>query len=538
MTERIIENWLTKASEKSFQVPFCYMLADQGYKVLHLTRHCGMEIGKDVLAINPEGQVCAYQLKGTDKKIKQSQWRDEHLGQIHQLVLVPPLHPSLPETGEHHKAYFVTNGEFEEEVSVEIQLLNDGWIKQGQPQLRLNVIVKGELLKWANELKTNLFPTEVKDFKALLEFFLEDGKYVLDKSKFCSLLEAHFAGRPVSSVEAKRVVSSGALLCSLAVSKYNEARNHIAIAEAWTIFLSYLNWFLERNDLNPKQFSNETDIAEQIIFNSLEELSEEVSDVKNFFVSENSVTDSFIVKYRILYVLGYISYLGLLHLVNGEVGKAAAIANKISPYEKYMRMWGESAIPFCLSHYFLLRYSADKKGQFLLEAILEGVIANHTTSGSIFPDPYYSVDEAVALQLNKDEDYVDSRNRVGTSHYLEPLIFLCVREDLRSYLSHRWPLITKIQLERMEPKVLSDYLIWRSDGTRHTYSNNRTESWSRLKKSLEVYNVTVPKFLQNNPKMYLLHLMVFSHRIGWEGLISFDKYLSERVGIIQQSPNA
>ena len=32
MIERLLENWLNRANERSFQYPFCYWLASQGLK--------------------------------------------------------------------------------------------------------------------------------------------------------------------------------------------------------------------------------------------------------------------------------------------------------------------------------------------------------------------------------------------------------------------------------------------------------------------------------------------------------------------------
>ena len=53
--ERLLETWLNKANERSFQIPFAHWLAYQGYTVLHVSRHCAMELGKDVIAIAPDG---------------------------------------------------------------------------------------------------------------------------------------------------------------------------------------------------------------------------------------------------------------------------------------------------------------------------------------------------------------------------------------------------------------------------------------------------------------------------------------------------
>ena len=93
MLERVIENWLDKASERSFQQPFCYMLSAEGHTIIHLTRHCGMEMGKDIITIAPDGIPCVFQLKAGD--ISLSRWNNEISGQTNQLVAVKIEHPSV-----------------------------------------------------------------------------------------------------------------------------------------------------------------------------------------------------------------------------------------------------------------------------------------------------------------------------------------------------------------------------------------------------------------------------------------------------------
>ena len=80
MLERVIENWLDKASERMFQQPYCYMLSAKGHTIIHLTRHCGMEMGKDIITIAPDGTPCAFQLKTGN--ISLAKWRDEVSPQI------------------------------------------------------------------------------------------------------------------------------------------------------------------------------------------------------------------------------------------------------------------------------------------------------------------------------------------------------------------------------------------------------------------------------------------------------------------------
>jgi len=54
-----------------------------------------MEMGKDVLAIAPDGMPCAFQLKGADSgKITLSKWRDDLSRQIVPLTQTKIIHPS------------------------------------------------------------------------------------------------------------------------------------------------------------------------------------------------------------------------------------------------------------------------------------------------------------------------------------------------------------------------------------------------------------------------------------------------------------
>jgi len=112
--ERLIESWLDNASERTYQAPFCQMLAAQGYTVMHSTRHSPIEFGKDVIAKAPDGTLCAYQLKGNPgARLTLTQMRDIQ-GQLLQLVSQPIKYPGL--RTHSHKSYLVTNGEVDEEA--------------------------------------------------------------------------------------------------------------------------------------------------------------------------------------------------------------------------------------------------------------------------------------------------------------------------------------------------------------------------------------------------------------------------------------
>jgi hypothetical protein len=43
--ERVIENWLTNANERSYQLAFCQLLASEGESVVYVSPHGSLEQG-------------------------------------------------------------------------------------------------------------------------------------------------------------------------------------------------------------------------------------------------------------------------------------------------------------------------------------------------------------------------------------------------------------------------------------------------------------------------------------------------------------
>ena len=231
--ERLLENWLNRANERSFQYPFCYWLASQGYRVLHLSRHCGMEIGKDVLAIDPQGVPCAYQIKGVaGGKLSQARWRSEVQGQVQPLLNTVIVHPSIS-SNVPHRSFLVINGELEEEVFYEIENLNRCQERDGYPNRKLEVILKGDLLDGFKKLQTDFWVENLVETKTYLELILEDGRGQLPKEKLSRLIQAAlpFEGgdkdRP-GKAEAGKTLAGLAIICTSAISSFTNEKNHVA----------------------------------------------------------------------------------------------------------------------------------------------------------------------------------------------------------------------------------------------------------------------------------------------------------------------
>ncbi|MCW3107174.1 MAG: hypothetical protein JWQ09_1680 [Segetibacter sp.] len=530
MIERIIENWLINSAEKTFQIPFCYILANEGYTVVHLTRHCGMEHGKDVIAISPFGEICAYQLKNSKGgKIKLKHYQEELLPQIMQLVHTPVSHPSVPFPND-HISYFVTNGELEEEVFREIDSFNKNWALKGQPQYQVRTILKGELLQKALALKSDLVPSEVKDYKLLIDFHLNDGNGILEKNKFSKLLEDHFSRVPAGETEAKRTISSGALLCSLATASYTNRNNYVPVIEAWTIYTSYLLWYAESNDLSAPMYKNEVSIAEEIIRNALESLLDELSERENY-LEGSAPEDAFVFEFRLTWLIGFVCYLGLyykeedLAVVNQRV---ESIKKFVEGNARTMKVWGESAMPCLLMEYWFRKTFGLDQRCFSLKKGVDTLIVTLLRKEFPFASPYEDIDTSLANIFGDNSLREEIYLLKHQSYYLRPLILLLVREGEREFLQSRWKDISKIFFKHFKPSEPINVYRWRIEqGEDVTTTVNTPESWQNLSiESETIHTRTIPKLLLEKQWLLPLFLLVFPHRVSKEFILVIDELLN------------
>jgi hypothetical protein len=239
--ERLLENWLDNASERSYQAPFCQILSAQGHTVVHSTRHRPIEFGKDVLTLAPDGTPCAYQLKGNPSgHLTLNQFR-EIQAQLFELAIHPLDHPELPDIP--HRACLVTNGEIEEEARLSLRELNRRVVRNGAP--RIEAITRGHLLRWARNLGADLWPSELRDASDLLSLLVADGTGQLPFERLHRLLRDSLGLREdASAIKGAAALARGAtsagILTAVALKNFYEKRNHVAIISAWTLYSAYV----------------------------------------------------------------------------------------------------------------------------------------------------------------------------------------------------------------------------------------------------------------------------------------------------------
>jgi len=503
-----------------------------------------MELGKDVLAIAPDGVPCAYQLKGGD--IRLSDWRKEVGPQVNDLVMGNVVHPSIP-TDVSHRPYLVTNGRIDEEVQRAISDRNARWDAQGYHPLQ--TITHTEILQWALDLGTDLWPSELTDVAGLIELATWDGRRVFPKGRLAVLLESTLGLKDDASMSkpaCSRALASGALVTSLAVAPFSEQENHVAEVEAWTVFGSYVLALAERWELSAKVYNRELDLAKRAVYNALGRLAEELhhrEDDSRRLVEGNAVLDAPFYRARITWMVGLLSAYALWR--QGRPDSFAvdekAFAFDVNSYavgfghrhRKELVLWGEAAMPQFLAYYWAWRvadgtWSPDR---FLASVAQETALASTpggANGGIGLPSPYYEIADLAPYWIDQElGEFLPTSLRLkrkplgetftGASFYLEGLFHLVVRKNYKQAAKSMWPMVSRVSSVHFEPAEDWHGLRWRNPkaGQERNVLHAPTQKWGDLRSEAEKSDPGyMPAAFLEDPAFALLHLIVFPHRVS------------------------
>ncbi|WEK38370.1 MAG: hypothetical protein P0Y53_12760 [Candidatus Pseudobacter hemicellulosilyticus] len=525
MINRLLENWLNKASERSYQLPFCYLLLNRGETVIHLTRHCGMEHGKDIITRDSEGNYRAYQLKGVNGgRLSQKQWQDTVQQQVHSLIHTPIIHPSV-DIAKGHRSFLVINGGLEEEVQAAITAINHKCDLTGKPQDKIHVILKGDMLDMLRNIKEDFLPSEVDDFAKLLDFYQQDGRSFLKKADFYTLLNAVLSTDQQNLAKFSRAVSSCSVLCSLALSSYTLAENHFAIVEGWTLFITSILRYAEMQGRKIADVKREIDLAERIISTTLTNLWLEVKDVP-LLIEKTGPGDVPTYPYQLTIILGLLAYLSVRtpNTIETDINQQE-IELFISRHIQYSQVWGESALPFILSIYWFLKSRDPRVAAELLSLTLMRWGNRDGLGSNFFAEVYLSADEAVALQQDWQMDAAALQDHTTIEYTLETVVHLCARNGLKELLIQWWPHISEQLYRDFEFTELPDYYLWRSrQGNDVTRIERTGHKWKDLvEQANQVREQLIPPLLKERAYFIPLFLMVYPHRVRRNIVIWHDK---------------
>lgn len=524
MHERLIESWLDSASERSYQVPFTQMLAAEGHRIVHSTRHTPIELGKDVITIAPDGTPCAYQLKGhPGGRVGLTEFRniEPQLRDLTDLAISSPGVPNTP-----HRSYFVTNGQVEEDARLAIQRFNEANINAGRPERTVEVIQRGDLLDMAKTLGHALWPQEIGQINLLLQMLVEDGRGFFPFDRANSMLGEVLGLTPdtrpkPAAAELKRRITSAAVMTSLSLKNFEAANNHYASIVAWTQYACAVIATCERFGIS---FSNSGAAAVEIaltgIKDALTDLAQEATGRK-YLVEGDALVDAAFYRARSTLIGGLLSMLWFWCERDEwpEDLKKSDLESFLVKGKETLDLWGEAAIPQVLYYYwFLKRVEAGAATDALLVQLVKAVSGESTETARGLPGPYWDF-EAVARHtltpvLGLDQDPLSQEAIGGRSYFLEGLLHLLVRANWKQTCIRLWPDVTRTLLIEFIPAAKWMYCLAHSDkgGYTETQPPHR-KLWDDLVQDARSIRCEVaPAALVERPFLHALLVLVFPYR--------------------------
>lgn len=537
MLERVVEEWLDKSNERNWQQAFCTMLLAKGHTILHSTRHNAMELGVDVLSVDTERTLCAYQLKGTDKgTLRLRDWR-EISSQLDEMVCRFIEVPGHVGNGGHHRSFLVTNGQIDETARQAIIDRNRQFAAQGTPHRKIETIVRGQMLADAISLGTSLWPTELEETRVLLEFLLDGGNGPIPLEKLSKLLEPTLAIKPSIKVpksknEVTRRMSAGGLLTAIAISNFSKSRNYWAEISAWTMFACGVMASAERKNLKRDEWQPSVGLAITFITASLDRLYQELKERGALFEG-NSLYDApyKLLNVRITYLCGAMAWYWLWRRESGIAKNETDefVARFIGENRTKMYLWGEGAIPFFLAVYFFFRNTdaTKKPDEFLATLLRQVVMLNQFQSQAALAQPFVSPDDVLS-RLYDVSDETMPLGANGSSYTAEVLLHFLVRRNWKQTVATIWPEFSKLASRGFVPAAAWEFLRWRNleRGAVSTQVHTPEKHWSTLQAEANAAAQKVPQTLRKQGCFILLFAMVFPHRLNTSVGLHIDEAMT------------
>lgn len=489
MIEKLLENWLDSASERSYQAVFVQMLSGMGYRVVHSTRHNALEFGKDILAIAPDGIGCAYQLKGhPGGRLGLAQFRSEIQPQLVQLMSQPVIYPGFP--SDSHRAFLVSNGYFEEEVHRAVDDLN-----RSPLPFKITLISRGELLDWCNSMGSSLWPSELPDVRLLLELVLANPRELLPTEKLADLIGKILVTGPADASQIKqpefhRKITSAALLTGIATAHFAKEKNHYAVACAWALFAVMVIGAAEKHEHPLIGATKETlGLAEETALDALIELWNEVA-VRKHLVEGDAMSDPEVYGWRYGVVLGALSSLAIAHDANSLLDDEAGNQLRAWLLERHqgLNLWGEGAVANLVPWLVYLRkHEPTLRPDYEIAGLVEAVVKlNQHGKTTALPSPYFGAEEVIRNQLSLDRHGDASGLRretfAGSAYTAEALLHLLVRTNLKRSCKMIWPDFTRLGHRRLVFAAPWHYCLLNVDvGVDETRFYPPSYEWAQLK---------------------------------------------------------
>lgn len=529
---RLIENWLINTPERGFEIPFCQLLISEGHRIVHIDSHSQQEEGKDVVSLDQNNTLCAYQIKQGNINVRE--WRSIQ-GELRELVELPLSHPRF--NGKKCRPFLVVTGSLNQPALGRLHRFNQELPRRFR---KLELVDRHDLLARFVRCQDSLFPIDVDEFHLLLDLLHRNGAECLDRRKYARFLGQvlEMEGGIPRSGEARRMIAGALIMASHAMGQHSRSQNHLAIAEGWAMAAVIVTKVASMCSLDRRHWREARRVACDASSGAFERLASEALNNQHL-VSGDMLGDGGLVwRLRATLVAAAISMHCLLKRLEGcPVGNERECRTRVLELMRASTILGESAVSCVLPIFWFLAIDA-KTSQIAEERCLldyiravSGVNAHGKEVG--IPSPYYTDSQCLEALVTHDPTIFGEENMLGTSYTVFPLTLLLVRRLLRRGLSESWADIASLRHYWMEFASMSEFLSYRARGGRLVSQYLPTPtSWNWLLQEVERHHLSfqelVTPAIADDPRLPLLLAFCYPHRMSPGYVLWLDDFLMSR----------
>ena len=504
LLERVIEDWLTKTDERSYQLPFVALLARNGHRIKMVSRHGPGEHGKDIVSIAKDGSVCAYQLKAGD--VGTPAWRSI-VEEVRECASVPVGIPGMRRKVA-SRAFLVLTGQVSDSVREKINLINDDNREHAWPEIQL--IELPDLVHQFASAFTEFFPSAISPLYDLVHLYLTDGREPLDKQRLSTIL-TELVAQATSPMKVKRSAANITLAVEFAITPARQQSNHVAVVEAWTMAASYILLMARREASPARYWESSIQFCRSALDEAWSSLRDEC-DTRSDFIEGTHVFDQAFLAPRKLMVLGFLAAGVNSRWSTGvvdcpESAWLSAVMRKVLPMPS--SIWGEGAWAYQLNIALALRHSPE--GVLLGELLVSNWIrAACPVKPPYLREPYWSLPEALDEMLGVEE--ADEFERVPVSFTAAAATGFLARRMRRTEMNELWPQVSRYDQARFIPPKPWLELSWHvEEGTTSLKVMPYTQVWANLRR--EAYDQRCDLFA-GQEWLLPFFLCTYPHRTG------------------------
>lgn len=533
MIEKLIENWLINVHELGYTIPFCEVLISRGYTIVRISRQGRGELGKDVIARAPTGELHTFQLKGP-RDITLREWQNIQ-NEVRDLVQLPAIDPAVNRT-EPHVPFLVTNGEIVGDALTSIEEYTNVWERQSHA--RLQIWRKHDLLTMFTEAHGSYLPTDLVNFREFVQFYVSQFEDRLPRERFALFLQKLVGREAVSGRgrDAKRAIESMVLMAGYILEQYERAENHISAAEGWTIVAANILHVAGRDRVRKRDWSPSLDLVWTALYANLKNLQDEISTRKHFIEPRFITAERDDIRgARTMLTLGWLAAKHFIDSRSDRKSLDGTILETVKRELKWLRFIGESDWPYVMMVSMLCeRFLGASVGEALIHKWIRWIILINGKRDVIgIPSPYWPQEKVLSLLHQKLPPY-ELETFSGQSYTIHSAMDMLVRRLLRQAITHYWPSGSRLSFCDYIPANYAEWFAWRgSDGYTRVDNSQQPASWREWRRSaLNVRRASVPAILIEDSRWLLPFALTYPHRVTREMSGVMDAVIGDRADLI------